>query len=194
MQGRLARAALQTVVRSEWQGEGGLSAEWLQGELSQVDPSSHVPLPQVALALTSSSALLAHAAYHDSDMKDLEAHLLQLASSSPASLWADEGARLAALKFWRTQRPLVRELLLTRSAWNNGLTRIAWRVDSKVRSRATPEGEPVPAALMELGLVPRRTPHPEESILRFELDRAQVAALMQAVGAIEGALEAAARH
>lgn len=188
---RLARAALQTVLRSEWQGEEGLSASWLVAELQRADPASAPDLAQVERALQAASAFLKHAAYLDAEVPELEAE-----AARQGWPWTDEGARTAALKFWRAQRATVRDCVLARASWNNTLSRTAWRVDVKARGRGGAAEGAEAAALVELEVAPARrdAAAPPSQLVRFELNKAQLNALLAQVTAIEQAIEQAARQ
>ncbi|KPP70865.1 hypothetical protein Z043_110268, partial [Scleropages formosus] len=87
----------------------------------------------------------------DMDQVQLEAFLTaQTRKQGGGGLSTEQAAALS--KFWRSQRPRIRESLLGQSRWEPCLRGVSWRVDLQTStSRGEPASSPVALVELELG-------------------------------------------
>lgn len=99
-------------------------------------------------------------------------------------------------KFWRVKRPLIQDVLSRRSDWTNHLESFAWRIDVHARSKAATSLEET-TTLIEFTIAPGpagSSGSSESEIVRFQMDRMQLAQTRHELTNIQAHLRTLASH
>lgn len=90
----------------------------------------------------------------DMDFNQLEAFLTSQTRRKQGSLTQEQAA--AFLKFWKSQKVKIHDVLVQRSSWNNRLKDISWRIDLKSQGRHLQQIN-TPVAIVEMQVEKRST-------------------------------------
>lgn len=96
------------------------------------------------------------------------------------------------VRFWAQQRPAVVERARTESAWNDSLSSLSWRID--LRSSSSGEGKldmssSKASAIVEMVVGQKGGGESSNEIVRFEMDREQLAQTRRSIAEIEAKLQ-----
>ncbi|XP_018606600.1 COMM domain-containing protein 1 isoform X2 [Scleropages formosus] len=128
--------------------------------------------------------LLKSVASADMDQVQLEAFLTaQTRKQGGGGLSTEQAAALS--KFWRSQRPRIRESLLGQSRWEPCLRGVSWRVDLQTStSRGEPASSPVALVELELGRTGK-----DSEFVRMEFDEAKVNRVLKKMTEIQESID-----
>ncbi|XP_018606601.1 COMM domain-containing protein 1 isoform X3 [Scleropages formosus] len=118
------------------------------------------------------------------DQVQLEAFLTaQTRKQGGGGLSTEQAAALS--KFWRSQRPRIRESLLGQSRWEPCLRGVSWRVDLQTStSRGEPASSPVALVELELGRTGK-----DSEFVRMEFDEAKVNRVLKKMTEIQESID-----
>jgi len=167
---KLFGAFLNGVHRRIFEDDKEITVEYLK---DQIFSAEDVTINQLSTLFDKCQEILKQAAREDWELQQLEMFLKQ--SSQFSSAQQD-----VFVRFWRVQKPKIRESLLKHVSWNNSLTKIAWRIDSKTQSMAAAELNEL-TAIVELNL----SANNNVEVVRFEMDKAQLDQILEEVTAIQ---------
>lgn len=140
---------LNGIARREYFGESDITDEFLHQELFP-DLSAE----QFDAILKRYETLTRNIVSADMDYNQLEAFLTSQMKRKQGSLTQEQAA--AFLKFWKSQKVKIHDVLVQRSSWNNKLKDISWRIDLKSQGRHL-EQINSPVAIVEMQIEKRGT-------------------------------------
>lgn len=140
---------LNGIARREYFGESDITDEFLHQELFP-DLSAE----QFDAILKRYETLTRNIVSADMDYNQLEAFLTSQMKRKQGSLTQEQAA--AFLKFWKSQKVKIHDVLVQRSSWNNKLKDISWRIDLKSQGRHL-EQINLPVAIVEMQIEKRGT-------------------------------------
>ena len=140
---------LNGIARREYFGESDITDEFLHQELFP-DLSAE----QFDALLKRYETLTRNIVSADMDYNQLEAFLTSQMKRKQGSLTQEQAA--AFLKFWKSQKVKIHDVLVQRSSWNNKLKDISWRIDLKSQGRHL-EQINSPVAIVEMQIEKRGT-------------------------------------
>ena len=85
----------------------------------------------------------------DMDFNQLEAFLTSQRRRRQGAI--TEGQAAAIVKFWKSQRSKIHDVIVDKSRWNSRMKELSWRIDFKSRTRHV-EQLNTPVAIVELKL------------------------------------------
>ena len=83
------------------------------------------------------------------DFNQLEAFLTSQRRRRQGAI--TEGQAAAIVKFWKSQRSKIHDVIVDKSRWNSRMKELSWRIDFKSRARHV-EQLNTPVAIVELKL------------------------------------------
>ncbi|XP_029353120.1 COMM domain-containing protein 1 [Echeneis naucrates] len=129
--------------------------------------------------------LLKSIASADMDHAQLEAFLTaQTRKQGSGGVTAEQAAVLS--RFWKSQRPRIRESLLAQSRWEPGLRGLSWRVDLQTAASRGDAAHGGLVALVELEL--GRTGQDSEFVC-LEFDEARVNQMLKKMADIQDSID-----
>eukprot|EP00026_Physarum_polycephalum_P019658 Phypoly_transcript_21778.p1 GENE.Phypoly_transcript_21778~~Phypoly_transcript_21778.p1 ORF type:complete len:179 (+),score=35.15 Phypoly_transcript_21778:62-598(+) len=117
--------------------------------------------------------VISQAAVQDLEITQFEA-LVQKESSLSAA------QQDLFVKFWRAQKAKIHENVYKQTRWNNSLTKIAWRIDVKTRTKTAADLNE-PTAIVELTTDSGK----KQKLIRFEMDKEKLAHVLQQINSIQ---------
>jgi len=125
------------------------------------------------------SNVIQKAALHDWELLDLESYLKQ-------SNFSDEQQEVF-LKFWRTQKNKIHDIIIKDTTWNNTLQKMSWRIDSKTKSKKVAEMNELTAIVeMVVGNNQQKDKNQNNTqVIQFEMDRDQLAKVIGEINTIQ---------
>lgn len=148
---------LNGIARREYFGESEITDEFLHQELF-----SDLSEDQFDVMLKRYETLMRNIVSADMDFNQLEAFLTSQMKRKQGSLTQEQAA--AFLKFWKSQKTKIHDVLVQKSSWNNKLKDINWRIDLKSQARQLQQIN-TPVAIVEMQVEKRST----ESKVSFPL-------------------------
>ena len=140
---------LNGIARREYFGESEITDEFLHQELFP-DLSED----QFDVMLKRYETLMRNIVSADMDFNQLEAFLTSQMKRKQGSLTQEQAA--AFLKFWKSQKIKIHDILVQKSSWNNKLKDINWRIDLKSQARQLQQIN-TPVAIVEMQIEKRST-------------------------------------
>jgi len=171
---------LNGIARREYFGESDITDEFLHQELFP-DQSAE----QFDAILKRYETLTRNIVSADMDYNQLEAFLTSQMKRKQGSLTQEQAA--AFLKFWKSQKVKIHDVLVQRSSWNNKLKDISWRIDLKSQGRHL-EQINLPVAIVEMQIEKRGTESKETDVFQFEMDETQLSNVLTSISEIEAKL------
>jgi len=135
---KLFSALLNGVFKNTFQQENDITPQYL---LEEVFSGSGASLSDITELFDNTGKIMRQAAFENWEPSRLEL----LLKKTSLSMTQQE----VFFKFWKAQTPKVRELIRTKSNWNNSLLDFQWRIDVKSRTKNVPEINE-PTAIVEL--------------------------------------------
>jgi len=141
----------------------------------------------LAQLLSATQAVLQKAGYETWELPQLEEYLKNQGTFS-----AEQQESL--MKFWRVNKPKIHAHLVRSVSWNNSLSKLSWRIDSKTRSRGSANTNAAPevgelTAIVEMTISPPentgKAPEAQKEVVRFELDQTGLAHVLQELNSIQ---------
>jgi len=124
-----------------------------------------------------STKVLQKAAFEDWELVQLETYLKEQTDFSDAQ-------QDIFLKLWRSQKFKIHEMISKQVVWNNCLHKMAWRIDSKAKSRNVPEMNEL-TTIVEMVVGDQTTKDKGAEVIRFEMDKDQLQSVLQQVNQIQ---------
>lgn len=140
---------LNGIARREYFGESEITDDFLHQELF-----SDLSEEQFDAVLKRYEALMRNIVSADMDFNQLEAFLTSQMKRKQGALTQEQAA--AFLKFWKSQKAKIHDVLVQRSSWNNKLKDINWRIDLKSQARHLQQIN-TPVAIVEMQVEKRST-------------------------------------
>ena len=140
---------LNGLARREYFGESEITDEFLHQELF-----SDLDKEQFDAMLKRYENLLRNIVSADMDFNQLEAFLTSQMRRKQGSLTQEQAA--AFLKFWKSQKVKIHDVMVQKSSWNNKLKDVSWRIDLKSQGRHLQQIN-TPVAIVEMQLENRST-------------------------------------
>ena len=140
---------LNGLARREYFGESEITDEFLHQELF-----SDLDKEQFDAMLKRYENLLRNIVSADMDFNQLEAFLTSQMRRKQGSLTQEQAA--AFLKFWKSQKVKIHDVMVQKSSWNNKLKDVSWRIDLKTQGRHLQQIN-TPVAIVEMQLENRST-------------------------------------
>ena len=140
---------LNGIARREYFGESDITDDFLHHELF-----SDLSDEQFDAMLKRYEALMRSIVSADMDFNQLEAFLTSQVKRKQGSLTQEQAA--AFLKFWKSQKTKIHDVLVQKSSWNNKLKDVNWRIDLKSQARHL-EQINTPVAIVEMQVEKRST-------------------------------------
>lgn len=140
---------LNGIARREYFGESEITDDFLHQELF-----SDLSEEQFDAMLKRYEALMRSIVSADMDFNQLEAFLTSQMKRKQGSLTQEQAA--AFLKFWKSQKVKIHDVLVQKSSWNNKLKDVNWRIDLKSQARHL-EQINTPVAIVEMQVEKRST-------------------------------------
>lgn len=148
-------ALLNGVARRDYFGESEITDKFLHQELF-----ADLPEEQFQSMLKKYVTLMRNIVSADMDFNQLEAFLTSQMKRKQGALTQEQAA--AFLKFWKSQKIKIHDVLVQKSSWNNKLKDINWRIDLKSQARHLQQIN-TPVAIVEMQVEKR----PTENKVRF---------------------------
>lgn len=148
---------LNGLARREYFGESEITDDFLHQELF-----SDLAKEQFDTMLKRYDNLMRNIVSADMDFNQLEAFLTSQTRRKQGSLTQEQAA--AFLKFWKSQKVKIHDVLVQKSSWNNKLKDVNWRIDLKSQGRHLQQIN-TPVAIVEMQLEKRSS----ESKVRYLL-------------------------
>jgi len=149
---------LNGLARREYFGETEITDEFLHQELF-----SDLDKEQFDAMLKRYENLMRNIVSGDMDFNQLEAFLTSQMRRKQGSLTQEQAA--AFLKFWKSQKVKIHDVMVQKSSWNNKLKDVSWRIDLKSQGRHLQQIN-TPVAIVEMQLENRST---ENKVLKIYL-------------------------
>ena len=140
---------LNGLARREYFGESEITDDFLHQELFP-----DLGREQFDAMLSRYENLMRNIVSADMDFNQLEAFLTSQTRRKQGSLTQEQAA--AFLKFWKSQKVKIHDVLVQRSSWNNRLKDISWRIDLKSQGRHLQQIN-TPVAIVEMQVEKRST-------------------------------------
>ena len=140
---------LNGLARREYFGESEITDEFLHQELF-----SDLDKEQFDAMLKRYENLMRNIVSADMDFNQLEAFLTSQMRRKQGSLTQEQAA--AFLKFWKSQKVKIHDVMVQKSSWNNKLKDVSWRIDLKTQGRHLQQIN-TPVAIVEMQLENRST-------------------------------------
>jgi len=171
---KIFRALLNGVFKAQYEGDTSMTPEFIANEL-KLESSS------VASMMQTCSDFITQAALNNWELKEFEEYLRKTSLT--------ENQITAALQFWRANKQKIHDIVIKKSNWNNELSRFAWRIDIKSRTRSTNTEINEPVAIVEWTLNSHDTSKSQNNnttkVVRFEMDRDQIASTLHQINSIQ---------
>ena len=135
---------LNGLARREYFGESEITDEFLHQELF-----SDLDKEQFDAMLKRYENLMRNIVSADMDFNQLEAFLTSQMRRKQGSLTQEQAA--AFLKFWKSQKVKIHDVMVQKSSWNNKLKDVSWRIDLKSQGRHLQQIN-TPVAIVEMQL------------------------------------------
>ena len=135
---------LNGLARREYFGESEITDEFLHQELF-----SDLDKEQFDVMLKRYENLMRNIVSADMDFNQLEAFLTSQMRRKQGSLTQEQAA--AFLKFWKSQKVKIHDVMVQKSSWNNKLKDVSWRIDLKSQGRHLQQIN-TPVAIVEMQL------------------------------------------
>eukprot|EP01111_Echinosteliopsis_oligospora_P015555 TRINITY_DN618_c0_g1_i1.p1 TRINITY_DN618_c0_g1~~TRINITY_DN618_c0_g1_i1.p1 ORF type:complete len:194 (+),score=48.45 TRINITY_DN618_c0_g1_i1:17-598(+) len=153
----------------------------------------NVTLTDVVNLFEKSRDILSKAAVEDMDVGPFESLVLSLEGLT-------DNQKDLFVKFWKMQKTKIHESAYKQTRWNNSLTKIAWRIDVKTRSKSTSEINE-PTAIVEMNtegaFIKQKTsststsqPSSSSKLIRFEMDRDQLSEVLSQINHVQQSIAA----
>eukprot|EP01120_Amphizonella_sp_Union-15-10_P014983 TRINITY_DN750_c0_g1_i1.p1 TRINITY_DN750_c0_g1~~TRINITY_DN750_c0_g1_i1.p1 ORF type:complete len:187 (+),score=38.79 TRINITY_DN750_c0_g1_i1:82-642(+) len=172
------RAFLNGVSRNVLLGEKDITPQYLKDELFN---DQSITVEELTQHFQNCARILKKSAFENWEIPQLEKAIVKLSFS--------DMQQKTILRFWRAQRVKVHDALRSRSRWNNSLKKFSWRIDVKTKTKNSKENLNDPIAIIEMAIgkeVPQADDGQDEvSVLRFEMDRNQLAEILVQIKTIE---------
>ena len=140
---------LNGLARREYFGESEITDDFLHQELFP-----DLGREQFGAMLSRYENLMRNIVSADMDFNQLEAFLTSQTRRKQGSLTQEQAA--AFLKFWKSQKVKIHDVLVQRSSWNNRLKDISWRIDLNSQGRHLQQIN-TPVAIVEMQVEKRST-------------------------------------
>ena len=180
---------LNGLLRKLYGDEESRSSITVEFLLGQVFKDTDATAEQVGALFTLCERIISRAAL---ELWDLSTFEEMVAKTSLSPMQQD-----VLSKFWRAKRPLIQAALTSKSEWSNHLKELGWRIDVHARSKSSPSLENT-TALIELTIehspVVASASGSSQSIVRFEMDRQQLAQTRHELTNIQEHLRKLASH
>lgn len=154
---------LNGLARREYFGESEITDEFLHQELF-----SDLDKEQFDAMLKRYENLMRNIVSADMDFNQLEAFLTSQTRRKQGSLTQEQAA--AFLKFWKSQKVKIHDVMVQKSSWNNKLKDVSWRIDLKSQGRHLQQIN-TPVAIVEMQLENRSK---ESKVLKISFHPASV--------------------
>ena len=135
---------LNGLARREYFEESEITDEFLHQELF-----SDLGKEQFDAMLKRYENLMRNIVSTDMDFNQLEAFLTSQMRRKQGSLTQEQAA--AFLKFWKSQKVKIHDVMVQKSSWNNKLKDVSWRIDLKSQGRHLHQIN-TPVAIVEMQL------------------------------------------
>ena len=135
-------ALLNGIARRDYFGELEITNEFLHQELF-----ADLEEEQFQSMLKKYETLMRNIVSADMDFNQLEAFLTSQMKRKQGAL--TQGQAAAFLKFWKSQKTKIHDVLVQKSSWNNKLKDINWRIDLKSQARHLQQIN-TPVAIVEM--------------------------------------------
>jgi len=174
---KIFRALLNGVFKAQYEGDTSMTPEFIATEL-KLDP-----VQSVAEMMQTCSEFINQAALNNWELKEFEEYLRKTSLT--------ENQITAALQFWRANKQKIHDIVIKKSNWNNELSRFAWRIDVKSRTRNSNAEINEPIAIVEWTLNSQDTAKSQNNntnatkVVRFEMDRDQIASTLHQINSIQ---------
>jgi len=168
---------LNGLARREYFGETEITDEFLHQELF-----SDLDKEQFDAMLKRYENLMRNIVSGDMDFNQLEAFLTSQMRRKQGSLTQEQAA--AFLKFWKSQKVKIHDVMVQKSSWNNKLKDVSWRIDLKSQGRHLQQIN-TPVAIVEMQLENRSTENKETDVFQFEMDESQLSNVLSSIDEIE---------
>eukprot|EP01126_Amoeba_proteus_P022891 TRINITY_DN2303_c0_g1_i1.p1 TRINITY_DN2303_c0_g1~~TRINITY_DN2303_c0_g1_i1.p1 ORF type:complete len:220 (-),score=62.40 TRINITY_DN2303_c0_g1_i1:299-898(-) len=194
---RLFRALLNAVYKRDFEGVTSLTTAVIQQELGL----SSLPISEIETTLNACTQLLRKGAEGDLSLAQFE-------SLSKQEGFSDVQV-LAANKFWKTNKEKVLSLVRKQNIWNDTLSKFSWRIDIQSRARSSNEEINQPTSIFELQINSKgcqqddtkitptttssATKESQTKIVRFEMNKEQMAVTLQQINSIQKIIEEISR-
>ena len=142
-------ALLNGIARRDYFGESEITNEFLHQELF-----ADLEEEQFQSMLKKYETLMRNIVSADMDFNQLEAFLTSQMKRKQGAL--TQGQAAAFLKFWKSQKTKIHDVLVQKSSWNNKLKDINWRIDLKSQARHLQQIN-TPVAIVEMQVEKRTT-------------------------------------
>jgi len=160
---KLFTALLNGITKKLFENNALITPEYLKTEIFS---ESSETIPQIEAMIHTCEKILIDAASQDMELSDLETQLKQNSS-------LNDFQQETFLKFWRTNKMKIHESVADATKWNNSLNKMSWRIDSKTKTRTTPELNEL-TAIVELTIGRPQVLKEETKVVRFEMDKNQL--------------------
>ncbi|CAB3981479.1 COMM domain-containing 1-like [Paramuricea clavata] len=172
---------LNGLARRTYFAEEDITNEFLKQELFP-----DLPQEEFDALLKKCDALMKNIVVADMDFNQLEAFLTSQRKKRQGAI--TEGQSAAIVKFWKSQKSKIHDILVDKSRWNNKLKDLSWRIDFKSQARHVSQLN-TPVAIVEMKF---QNPRNEENVdtMHFEMDEKQLTNVLQSIGDIEKLVEA----
>ena len=147
---------LNGLARRNFYGESDITDEFLHQELFP-DFSAE----QFAALLKKFDALARNLASADMDFNQLEAFLTSQIRKKEGGLTEEQAA--AVMKFWKSHKSKIHDVVVQKSCWNNRLKNLSWRVDVKTQARHMQQLN-TPVAIVEMQIENRHSQNPVSTL------------------------------
>eukprot|EP01088_Endostelium_zonatum_P007190 TRINITY_DN19371_c0_g1_i2.p1 TRINITY_DN19371_c0_g1~~TRINITY_DN19371_c0_g1_i2.p1 ORF type:complete len:194 (-),score=41.77 TRINITY_DN19371_c0_g1_i2:29-589(-) len=175
-------ALLNGVLKRHFENDTSISAELVH---EKVFPQ--VPVEEVKNLFDLCANVLREAVRENWEPSQLETHLQQDEQTFSAT------QRDVFLRFWQLHRRTLHESVVKQVTWNNSLKKFAWRIDVQTKTKNSADvNEPI--AIVELNIDNKSQPSADGKpnkldIVRFEMDKAQLANVLSQIQNIEKQIE-----
>jgi len=126
---KLFGAFLNGLFKGIYEKDQSITVEFLKEHV--FGDAQDVTVEDLKTLWENSANVIQKAAQNDWELLDLESNLKQ-------TNFSDEQQEVF-LKFWRTQKTKIHDIVIKDTTWNNTLQKMSWRIDSKTKSKKVPE-------------------------------------------------------
>lgn len=147
---------LNGLARRNFFSESDITDEFLHQELFP-DLSQE----QFAAMLKKFDSLMRNLVSADMDFNQLEALLTSQMKKKEGALTQEQAA--AFMKFWKSQKSKIHDVVVQKCCWNNHLKGLGWRVDVKTQARSVQQLN-TPVAIVEMQIESRNS---EKKVLNW---------------------------
>lgn len=135
---------LNGLARRTYFSEEDITNEFLKQELF-----SDLPQEEFEALLKKCENLMKNIVSTDMDFNQLEAFLTSQRKRRQGAI--TEGQAAAIVKFWKSQRSKIHDVLVNKSRWNSRMKDLSWRIDFKSQARHVSQLN-TPVAIVEMKL------------------------------------------